>query len=59
MNTALEGDVDPSFISYDHEVNLTEFRTFCERWGIDVSAEGAEGLMELFESFECSHSGAP
>lgn len=50
----LEGDVERFFTPYDHDVNLEVFSTFCDRWGIEVSAEGAVELMRFFESFECA-----
>jgi hypothetical protein len=54
VNAELEGTVDQSFQPYDHDVNLEIFRTFCDKWGIDVSEEGSAELIELFESFECA-----
>ena len=42
-----------SFTPYDPEVNLGVFRTFCERYGIRISAEDSASLMEFFEAFEC------
>jgi hypothetical protein len=55
VNAALEGNVERSFTPYDHDVNLEVFRTFCDRSGIEVSAEDAVELMRFFESFECAH----
>jgi choloylglycine hydrolase len=54
MNALLEGNVEQSFVPYEHDVNLRVFSTFCARWGIEVSAEGAANLMRHFESFECA-----
>jgi len=54
VNAKLEGNVEGSFTAYDHEANLEIFRTFCDKWGIDVSEESAMALVELFESFECA-----
>lgn len=54
VNAELVGDVGPLFWPYDHEVNLEVFQAFCYRWGIEVSQEGTENLMDLFESFECA-----
>lgn len=54
VNAELEGHVERSFVPYDHDVNLKAFRTFCDRWGIEVSEEGAVELMRFFESFECA-----
>lgn len=54
VNAALEGDVDESFTPHDHDINLKVFSTFCARYGIKVSPEGAANLMLLFESFECA-----
>jgi hypothetical protein len=54
VNAALDGDVGGLFKPYEHYDNLTVFRTFCERYGIEVSSEGAAELMRLFESFGCA-----
>jgi len=54
VNAELEGIVDRSFQPYDHDVNLEIFRTFCDKWGIDVSEEDAVALIRFFESFECA-----
>jgi len=54
VNAALEGDVEDHFIPYDYKVNLSVFRTFCQRYGIKVSEEDAVNLTGFFEGFECS-----
>ena len=54
VNTELAGNVEGSFTPYDHDVNLKVFRTFCDKWGTEVSAEGAVELMRFFESFKCA-----
>ena len=54
VNAKLEGIVGRSFQPYDHNVNLEIFRTFCDKWGIEVSEEGAVELIRFFESFECA-----
>jgi len=54
MNAAFEGDVEEFFTPYDHEGNLNVFRTFCSRYGIEVSAEDAANLIRFWESFECA-----
>jgi choloylglycine hydrolase len=54
VNAPLEGDVEEHFIPYDYEVSLNVFRTFCERYGIKVSEEGALDLTRFFEGFECT-----
>jgi len=54
INTTLDGDVEQSFIPYDHDVNLELFSTFCARWGIKVSEEGAAELMRRFDGLECA-----
>ena len=56
VDAELEGDVERFFTPYDHDVNLEIFRSFCDRWGIEVSKEGAVELMRFFESFECARS---
>lgn len=57
VNVDLEGNIDRSFGPYDHDVNLEIFRTFCDKWGIEVSEEGAVELIRFFESFECAPEG--
>jgi choloylglycine hydrolase len=54
VNAKLEGNIDGSFQPYDHDANLKIFRTFCDKWGIEVSKEDAIELIALFESFECA-----
>jgi penicillin V acylase-like amidase (Ntn superfamily) len=54
VNAAPEGNVERFFTPYDHDVNLRVFRTLCARQGIDISAENAEELMRLLESFACA-----
>jgi hypothetical protein len=54
VNAELEGDVRRHFAPYDHDANLHVFSTFCERWGIEVSAEGAASLMDFFDGFGCA-----
>ena len=56
VNADLEGNVEQAFTPYDHDVNLKVFREFCDRWGANVSKEGAVELMRLFESFDCAES---
>ncbi len=53
VNAPLEGDIRGAFGPYDHEVNLGVFRTLCARYQLDVSADAAEDLMRLFESYGC------
>jgi hypothetical protein len=55
VNAELEGNVERSFMLYDHRINLDVFRNFCDRWGIEVTKEDAVELMRFFESFECAH----
>jgi choloylglycine hydrolase len=54
VNASLEGDVEEHFRAYDPAVNLDLFRTFCERYGIKVSEEGARELTGVFDAFECA-----
>lgn len=54
VNAAIEGDVEKSFIPYDPDVNRNVFSTFCDRYGVELSAEEVAGAMELVESFECT-----
>lgn len=54
VNADLEGDVEPFFEPYDHDVNLAVFRTLCARYEIDVSADVAAGIMRHFEEFDCA-----
>ena len=55
VNTPLEGDVEKSFIPYDHDINLNVFRTLCQRYEIELSEQDATGFMQHIESFECTH----
>jgi choloylglycine hydrolase len=54
INAPLKGDVEGRFQPYDHDVNLHIFRTFCDRYGIEVTEEGSAALMEFFGDFECT-----
>ena len=54
VNAALEGDVEEHFTLYDPDVNLNVFRTFCDRYGIKVSEQGAVNLTGFFDAFECA-----
>jgi choloylglycine hydrolase len=54
VNAELEGSIDGYFGPYDHDINLKTFRTFCDKWGIEVSEENAVELIRLFESFACA-----
>lgn len=59
VNAPVAGDVAPHFAPYDHDANLMLFRTLCEGYEIEVSDEGADGLMQLIESFECAQESVP
>jgi hypothetical protein len=54
VNAKVEGDVEARFVPYDPAVNLSLFRTFCDRYGIDVTEEDSAGLMEFFDGFGCA-----
>jgi len=54
VNTPHEGDVAERFTPYDPDVNLTAFRTFCDRYGIQVGEEDARALTGFFDGFECA-----
>lgn len=55
VNAPLEdGDVEKFFTPYDHEVNLGVFRTLCDRYDIEISAEVSVELMHFFEVFACA-----
>jgi len=54
VNSLLTGDISSSFIPYNHSYNLSVFKTFCERWGVDVSDSSAEDLIIFIEEFSCS-----
>ena len=54
VNAQLEGDVEEHFVPYDYDASLSVFRTFCERYGIEVSEEGAGTLTGFYEAFECA-----
>lgn len=54
VNAPVEGDVEKLFTPYDHDINLKVFRTFCQRYGVDVSEEDAAGVMQHIEGFQCA-----
>lgn len=54
VNAALEGSMGDRFHPYDHDRNLDVFSSFCERWGIEVSADDAEELTRFLEGFPCA-----
>lgn len=54
VNAMLEGDVAASFEPYDRDVNLAVFRTFCDRYELDVSSEVAEAIVEHFDRYDCA-----
>ena len=54
MNAAIEGDAVKFFTSYDRDVNLHVFRMFCARYGVEISAEEATDLIQLWENFGCA-----
>jgi penicillin V acylase-like amidase (Ntn superfamily) len=54
VNAPLEGNVETDFEPYDPQVNLDVFRTFCERYGIEVSKESASDLTHFFDDFQCA-----
>jgi hypothetical protein len=54
VNTPVEGDVEGHFEPYDPDANLSVFRTFVERYGIEVKREDAVELMRFFDGFECA-----
>lgn len=55
VNTADEGNVEKSFKPYDRSANLTVFQNLCDRYEIKITSEAAADIMNLFETFECSH----
>ena len=54
VNADLDGDVSEAFGPYDHDVNLTLFRTLCSRFGIELSEKAAQEIVEPFEGFVCA-----
>ncbi len=55
INAAPQGNVERAFVPFDYEANLRTFRTLCERYKIDISAEETIRLMRHFEGFKCAH----
>jgi penicillin V acylase-like amidase (Ntn superfamily) len=53
VNAPLEGNVATYFEPYDPGVNLDVFRTFCDRFGIEVSERDALDLTGFFDDFQC------
>ena len=54
VNAELSGNVSGYFIPYDPAFNLNLFQTFCARYGIKISEEGARDFTEFFEEFRCA-----
>jgi hypothetical protein len=54
VNAPLEGDVAGRLVPYDPSINLNVFRTFCERYGIEVTREDSADLMRFFDGFGCA-----
>ena len=54
INASLEGNVEKSFKPYDSNINLSAFRTCCERYNIEISEEDAVGLMKHLGKFKCA-----
>jgi len=54
VNTPHEGAIERRFVPYDPVVNLSVFRTFCERYGIDVSEADAREVTGFFNDFRCA-----
>ena len=54
VNAAIVGNVEHAFTPYHHDINMSVFRTFCERYAIDISTEDAVALMRHFEGFACA-----
>ena len=56
VNAQIEGDVEKSFIPYDHTTNLNLFRTLCQRYNLNVSDEDTLAIVGQFENFKCAES---
>jgi len=54
VNATLEGGVEEDFVPYDYGISLNVFRTFCDRYGIEISEQDAADFTEFFERFECA-----
>ncbi len=53
----LSGDISNDFMDYSHEVSLSHFLRFFEKWGIvNVSPDTTKELTKHLESFECNES---
>jgi choloylglycine hydrolase len=53
VNTPREGDVTDRFMPYEPVTNLMVFRTFCDRYGIDISEDDARSLTRFYDAFDC------
>lgn len=54
VNAPLDGNVEEAFVPYDHDVNVNVLHTFCERYGIELTREGAVEITEFFDGYECA-----
>lgn len=54
INAPIEGNVETFFKPYDHDMNLTLFRTLCHRYELELSEEEVEKFTNHIESFECA-----
>ncbi|NNE45000.1 MAG: linear amide C-N hydrolase [Gemmatimonadetes bacterium] len=54
VNSPRGGNVEAALAPWDAEENVEIFRSFCERWDLDVSREDAVGMTLFFGAFECA-----
>jgi choloylglycine hydrolase len=54
VNASVKGNIKKDFAPYDHDSNLKVFLNLMKRLGNKISAEDANKLMRLFESFKCA-----
>jgi hypothetical protein len=53
VNVPLEGDVEKAFMPYDAQANESVFSTFCQRWGVELTQDEINGVMQHINSFGC------
>jgi hypothetical protein len=54
INTAETGNVEKALVPYDSDVNRRLFQTLCARYGLNLTEESVDEIMEHVESFECA-----
>lgn len=54
INAQVEGDIKNAFTPYDSRVNRGVFKTFSERYQLDLTEDDITHIMQHIESFSCT-----